>query len=88
MLVRIRWRGETEWKSWALALGSLLAPLSLLAFTVSFWAFAAELHWTNAFPFTQSPLNYWQFWILIATFLLAAAKLLAHLADANGNIAQ
>ncbi len=88
MLVRVRWRDQSEWKHWALALGSLLAPLSLLAFTVSFWAFAAELHWTNAFPFTQTPLADWQFWILAACLLLATAKLLAHLADAGGNIAQ
>ena len=88
MLVRVRWRDQSKWKPWALALGSLLTPLSLLAFTVSFWAFAAELHWTNMFPFTETPLAYWQFWILTSSLLLLAAKLLERLADPNGNIVQ
>ena len=87
MLVRVRVRDQSEWKYWALALGSLLTPLSLLAFTVSFWAFAAELQWTNAFPFTQTPLAHWQFWIISASLLLAIAKFFAHLADENTDIA-
>ena len=90
MVVRILWRAPGvagwTWPSIALAVGSLLAPLALLAFTIAFWAFAVELDWAGDFLFGGSLLAHWQVWLAIAALLLVVGRLLAHLGSSENSI--
>jgi hypothetical protein len=80
MVIRIQWRAPEvtglAWPQLALAVGSLLAPLALLAFTVSFWAFAAELERSNAFLFSRTLFAHWQVWLVLAALLVVLGQLL------------
>ncbi len=81
MLVRIRWstsRHSTVLKhQMALAVGSLLTPLALAAFTVSFWGFAAEFRWAGSFFITSGLFSHWQVWLLAAAVFLLLSRLLS-----------
>lgn len=90
MVVRILWRAPIpaswRWPNVALALGALLAPLALLAFSISFWAFAVELQWANSFLFAGSLLAHWQVWLAMAALLLVLGQVLAHLGSSENRI--
>ncbi|MFL6465088.1 MAG: hypothetical protein ACJ73N_11855 [Bryobacteraceae bacterium] len=60
----------------ALAVGSLLTPLALLSFTVSFWGFAAEFRWASGFFITAGIFSHWQVWLALAWVFLLLARLL------------
>jgi hypothetical protein len=60
----------------ALAAGSLLMPLALAAFTVSFWGFAAEFHWAGGFFITVGLFSHWQVWLLTAGVFSLLSRLL------------
>ncbi|MBV8706362.1 MAG: hypothetical protein JO182_15675 [Acidobacteriaceae bacterium] len=81
MIVRIRWstpkRSTVLKYQIALAVGSLLAPLALGAFTVSFWGFAAEFGWANGFFVTAGVFSHWQVWLALAGMCLLLARLLS-----------
>jgi hypothetical protein len=80
MLVRVRWstsKSSTVLKhQLALAVGSLLTPLALLSFTVSFWGFAAEFRWASGFFITAGMFSHWQVWLALAGVFLLLARLL------------
>jgi hypothetical protein len=84
MVIRIRWRsvsGSVPTLSYiALATGALLAPLSVLAFTISIWAFTKETQSGNAYPSSRSAFARWQVWLAIAAVLLAFGQILGRLA--------
>ena len=77
MVIRIRWQSvePAEWSRVALAIGSLFAPLALLAFSVAFWAFAAEARWTNGFPIQVIMFSHWQVWLAIAALLMVVRQI-------------
>lgn len=81
MLVRIRWSAPSNFTilkhQWALAIGSFLTPLALVAFTISFWGFAAEFRWTSRFFITVGLLSHWQIWLALAGLFLLLARLLS-----------
>jgi len=81
MLVRIRWstsKGSIATKQQlALAAGSFLTPLALLAFTVSFWGFAVEFQWARGFFITVGLFSHWQVWLGLAGVFLLVARLLS-----------
>jgi hypothetical protein len=82
MLVRIRWSTSSNVAvlkyHWALAVGSLLAPLALVALTVSFWGFAAEFRWASSFFITVGLFSHWQVWLALAGLFLLLARLLSN----------
>lgn len=61
----------------ALAVGSLLTPLALVAFTVSFWGFAAEFSWASGFFISAGLFSHWQVWLAAAGLFLLFARLLS-----------
>jgi len=90
MLVRIRWstsRNSTVLKQLALAVGSLLTPLALVAFTVSFWGFAAEFRWADGFFITGGLFSHWQVWLLVAGVFLLLSRLLSSYGSREESIA-
>jgi hypothetical protein len=81
MLVRVRigsrrTRFQPRFQNAALATASLLAPSSLVAFTVSFWGFAADLQWTGDFFISRGVFAHWQVWMAMAAVLLLISRLL------------
>lgn len=86
MLVRVRWdkpqkRALPSKPGVALACASLLVPSALVAFTISLWAFAAELHLTANFFVSGGLFSHWQAWLLAAAVLAFAAHLLKRQAE-------
>ncbi|HEX4807438.1 MAG TPA: hypothetical protein VH325_00820 [Bryobacteraceae bacterium] len=80
MLVRIRFdrrraTGDRVHTA-ALALASLLTPLSLAAFTMGLWSIAADLRWTGGFAFSHGVFSHWEVWLSGAAILLLVARLL------------
>jgi hypothetical protein len=71
----------------ALALAAVFAPLALVAFTMCFWSFAAELQLVGAFYVTSGIFSHWQMWFFAALILLVSTKLLANYGAANVEIA-
>lgn len=80
MLVRVRWdkpkRTLPSKPGLALACAALLVPSSLVAFTISLWAVAAELRLTSNFFVPNGLFSHWQTWLIAAAGLLFAAHLL------------
>ena len=91
MLVRIRLRTNTSMvdlqSQAALALAAVFAPLALVAFTMCFWSFAAELQLVGAFYVTSGIFSHWQMWFFAALILLVSTKVLANYGSANVEIA-
>ena len=71
----------------ALALAALFAPSALLAFTICFWSFAAELRLAGEFYVRTGIFSHWQIWLFTAAVLLAGARLLSSYGSANVELA-
>jgi hypothetical protein len=88
MLVRIQWKrpargGLTDRERFiALALGTLLAPAALVAFTMAFWRIAADLRLTSSFVISSGVFSHWQVWLVSAALLLLSVSLLNRSAGA------
>jgi len=83
MLVRIRLRRgpairkrRGKRRQLALALGSLLTPLAVMAAGLAAWRRGAELNWTGQFAITEGLFSHWQVWIAMAAMLQSIATLL------------
>ncbi len=81
MMVRVRLGGQgaadlPRLRGAALATAALLAPSSLVAFTVSFWGFAADHEWTSGFFISRGLFAHWQVWMVAAAVLLLLSRLL------------
>ena len=82
MVVRISWsrpdlrRASVHAQNAALALGALLAPAALTAFTLTLWSLGAELRLTARFFVARGLLSHWQIWLLGAAALSLCAWLL------------
>ena len=91
MVVRIRLRTRTSivdlQSQAALVLAAVFAPLALVAFTMCFWSFAAELRLVGGFYVTSGIFSHWQIWFFAALILLVSTKLLATYGTANIEIA-
>jgi hypothetical protein len=91
MIVRIRLRTRTSLvdlqSQAALGLAAVLAPSALVAFTMCFWSFAAELRLAGAFFVTSGMFAHWQMWFFAALVLLVSTKLLASYGTASVEIA-
>ena len=61
----------------ALAIGALLTPLALVAFTLSFWGFAVEFRWAGSFFITVGLFSHWQVWLLASGVCLLLSRLLS-----------
>lgn len=88
MVVRIRWRrrhvkGSGRVHMAALAVASLLTPLSLSAFTMGCWSMAADLRWTGGFAISHGVFSHWEVWLIGAAILLLVARLLNHYGGAD-----
>jgi hypothetical protein len=93
MLVRIRRYkrrepGEAPQPSLALGLAALLTPSALIAFTISSWSIAANLHWTANFFISSGLFSHWQVWLIAAAGLLLVARMLNRYASREGRLAQ
>jgi hypothetical protein len=60
----------------ALAAASLLAPCVLLAFALTCWSVAADLHWTERFFVSRGVFSHWQSWLIASSILLLVLRLL------------
>jgi hypothetical protein len=83
MLVRIRLRRgpairkrRGKRRQLALALGSLLTPLAVMAAGLAAWRLGADLNWTGQFAITEGLFSHWQVWIAMAAMLQSIATLL------------
>jgi hypothetical protein len=72
MIVRIRFESGPKIKKTpgknrhiALALASLLTPITLLAFVLGGWRLLSDLGATTAFPITQGAFSHWQVWLAL-----------------------
>jgi hypothetical protein len=77
MQIRIRLTrpGEAR-KVAALAAGSLLMPLALIAFTMALWGFASEFQWAGAFFVATGLFAHWQVWLALSAVLSLIARIL------------
>ena len=80
MVVRIRWNsrraGVPLARTAALTMASLLTPSALIAFTLAFWRFTADLHLTGDFFISSGLWSHWQVWLISAAVLLLLGRLL------------
>lgn len=61
----------------ALAAAALLAPCALVAFTITCWSIAADLHWTSGFFLSRGFFSHWQGWLIASLVLLLLSRVLA-----------
>ncbi len=91
MVIRIRLRTRQSFADvrlqTALALAALFAPSALVALTMCFWSFAAELQLVGEFYVTRGTFSHWQVWFFTAGILLAGARLLTSYGKANVELA-
>src|SRR3954471_12692968 len=87
MVIRIRVRTRHDLADLqsqvALLLAALLTPSALVAFTICFWSFAAELGLVGELYPTAGIFSHRRIWFLAAVLLLVTAKLLASYGTAN-----
>ncbi len=87
MVIRIRLRTRHSFvhlqSQVALALAALFAPFALLACTICFWSFAAELGLVGEFYVRAGMFSHWQVWLFAALVFLVSARLLASYGAAN-----
>jgi hypothetical protein len=83
MLIRIRLRrGPTirrtrgKERQIALALGSLLTPLAVMAAGLAAWRLGADLNWAGQFAISDGLFSHWQVWVAMAVILQFGATLL------------
>jgi NADH:ubiquinone oxidoreductase subunit 4 (subunit M) len=91
MVIRIRLRTRQSFADLrlqtALALAAISAPSALVALTMCFWSFAAELGFVSEFYVTRGIFAHWQVWFFAAAVLLASARLLTSYGTANVELA-
>lgn len=82
--IRVRWRSSTPRlttparRSLGLAISALLAPCSLISFTLTGWSVAADERWTSAqFFVAHGFFSHWQSWLAASIVLLLLARLLS-----------
>jgi hypothetical protein len=90
MVIRIRLRtrhnfADLRWQI-ALVLAAFLVPSALLALTICFWSFAAELGLISEFYVTGGLFSHWQVWFFAAVLLSASATLLTSYGAANAHL--
>lgn len=93
MLIRIvlsRPIGDAEQRflRFAPAIAALLAPASLIAFTISCWSIADRFHWTTNFFVSTGLFSHWQTWMILAAALLLGARVLTRYAERQERISQ
>jgi hypothetical protein len=83
MLIRIRLRRgpairrkRGKDRKLALALGSLLTPLAVMATGLAAWRLGADLNWTGQFAIADGLFSHWQVWVAMAAILQSGATLL------------
>lgn len=86
MVIRIRYRrlrpdAKLDWRQIALTLAALLTPCALIAFTMAFWIFAAQMQWMGEFFITSGLLSRWEIWLALAAVLLLVAKVIDRLSQ-------
>jgi hypothetical protein len=57
-------------------ISSLMTPLSLMAWVLGLWRFAAGREWTGAFAISEGVFSRWQVWIAVAIGVQLASFLL------------
>ena len=60
----------------ALAVGTLLTPLAVMALALGIWRLAADLNWAGEFAISSGLFSHWQVWIAAAVALQAGAGFL------------
>jgi hypothetical protein len=69
------WAGDTAQEFGSLV-SALMGPAVFSAYALAVWSLAADLNWTNTFPFTSGPLSNWLIWFGIAILVNLAASIL------------
>jgi hypothetical protein len=69
------WAGDTAQEFGSLV-SALMGPAVFSAYALAVWSLAANLNWTDTFPFTSGPLSNWLIWLGIAILLNLAASIL------------
>ena len=83
MLIRIRLRRgpairrrRGKDRLLALAVGSLLTPLAVMAAGLAVWRLGADLNWMGQFAIDDGLFSHWQVWVAMAAILQLGANLL------------
>lgn len=69
------WAVDTA-QHFGLLLSILMAPAVFSAYTFAAWSLAANLGWTNTFPYGNGPLSNWLIWAGFAIAVHLAAQVL------------
>jgi hypothetical protein len=69
------WAGDTAQQFGSL-LSALMGPAVFCAYAFALWSLAANLGWTETFPYGAGPLSNWLIWIAIAIMVHVAAGVL------------
>jgi hypothetical protein len=69
------WAGDTAQEFGSLV-SALMGPAVFSAYALALWSLAANLSWTQSFPFASGPLSNWLVWFGIAILLNVAAVIL------------
>ncbi|HEX4770171.1 MAG TPA: hypothetical protein VH351_05030 [Bryobacteraceae bacterium] len=69
------WAVDTA-QHFGLLLSVLMAPAVFAAYTFAAWSLAANLGWTNTFPYGSGPLSNWLIWAGFAIAVHLAAQVL------------
>jgi hypothetical protein len=76
------WAGDTAQEFGGLV-SALMGPAVFSAYALAIWSLAANLSWTDTFPFTSGPLSNWLIWFGIAILVNLAANILRKHATAS-----
>ncbi len=71
----------------ALALSALLTPAALMAFSLAFWRFGADMRWTGQFAITEGLFSHWQVWGAMGVSLEGGSIALQRYARGKGESA-
>ncbi len=69
------WAGDTAQEFGSLV-SALMGPAVFSAYAFALWSLAANLNWTQTFPFASGPLSNWLVWFGIAILLHLASSIL------------
>lgn len=69
------WAAETAQQFGSL-LSALMGPAVFSAYAFATWSLAANLGWTNTFPYGNGPLSNWLIWVGFAIAVHMAAQVL------------
>jgi len=69
------WAADTA-QNFGTLLSALMGPAVFCAYAFAFWSLAANLGWTDTFPYASGPLSNWLMWLGISVLVHVASGVL------------